>query len=373
MHNQKYFLESLSTKKVLIVSFGPVDSLTNGYFVRTQYLVDLLREKLITTKRLELVSVGVGTPKVDTANISRAHFFVTVPVVGRMSKILFSFDPFSVIAMQVQLPLMIFRNIKLYIKSDVIIVVGGLLPFALVLGRFFGKRVILDTHSINTDIALKIQEKKPFIGHLRRWFWSPLEYFLFHLCHQIIVVSKSDGELAKNIFGIDSEIFVVVENKTSLLNDDYDEKVKVIRKMLRLNNKYVVLFVGNLNAIQNSEAVDWILKKLAPDFTLDSRVRFVVVGSNPQRIKNTSNVLFTDFVDELAPYIAMADICIAPLSVGGGVKTKMLDYIVMNKKILATAVAMEGIDLSTSGEVEVLKLDDFPRVIALCVDRNFKA
>lgn len=55
------------------------------------------------------------------------------------------------------------------------------------------------------------------------------------------------------------------------------------------------------------------------------------------------NVIFTGFIEDLSFILEVSDICIAPLRVGAGIKTKVLEYIAYDKPIVTTPIGIEGI------------------------------
>jgi len=48
-------------------------------------------------------------------------------------------------------------------------------------------------------------------------------------------------------------------------------------------------------------------------------------------------------VDEIDSIIDSADLCLAPLATGAGVKTKVLHYLAHGKRIAGTPIAFEGL------------------------------
>ena len=68
---------------------------------------------------------------------------------------------------------------------------------------------------------------------------------------------------------------------------------------------------------------------------------FILVGKNCEKYK-ASNTESFGYVIHLNKILDKADICISPIIHGGGIKTKLLDYIVAGKPIIGTSLAFEG-------------------------------
>ena len=75
---------------------------------------------------------------------------------------------------------------------------------------------------------------------------------------------------------------------------------------------------------------------------------FLIIGKYaPNWLKKKAeaqnNVQILGFVPNIAEYIAVADVCIAPLQRGSGTRLKVLEYLAAGKPIVATYKAVEGL------------------------------
>lgn len=124
-----------------------------------------------------------------------------------------------------------------------------------------------------------------------------------------------------------------------------------------------IVFVGNLGAKHNANAARWIVEGLAPRLECPATVLLVGPGTETAgggRVEQAS-VVGLGAVDELATVISPDDIAIAPLAAGAGVKTKVLDYLDLGCRVVATPVALEGIG-DPPGVVRA-ELDSFAGVL----------
>jgi hypothetical protein len=126
-----------------------------------------------------------------------------------------------------------------------------------------------------------------------------------------------------------------------------------------------VVFVGDLRAKHNYAAAKWTLEHLLP--VLAGRARLVMAGRGTDGLAPASPDLeLLGFVEDISEVIARAEVCIAPLLAGAGVKTKMLDYVRQGCRVLATPVAMEGIEDCPG--VTVAGLEEFPEALLRLLD-----
>ncbi|MST32788.1 glycosyltransferase, partial [Acidimicrobiaceae bacterium USS-CC1] len=106
-----------------------------------------------------------------------------------------------------------------------------------------------------------------------------------------------------------------------------------------------IVFVGNLGAKHNADAARWIVEALAPELQCAATVLLVGPGTETAgsgRI-GRAHVVGLGAVEDLSTVIGSDDIAIAPLAAGAGVKTKVLDYLDLGCRVVATPVSLEGI------------------------------
>ncbi|MEZ5287583.1 MAG: glycosyltransferase family 4 protein [Vicinamibacterales bacterium] len=78
--------------------------------------------------------------------------------------------------------------------------------------------------------------------------------------------------------------------------------------------------------------------------------RLTIVGASPPQAvldlaARDSRVTVTGFVDDVRPYMEKAQVYLCPMRDGGGTRLKILDALSMGIPIVATEMALEGIDV----------------------------
>lgn len=115
-------------------------------------------------------------------------------------------------------------------------------------------------------------------------------------------------------------------------------------------------FVGALNYHPNVDGLRWFasdiwprLRERFPQITLD------VVGRNPNAqvriLDHLPGIRVVGSVDDVRPYLAQAHAVIAPLRIARGIQNKVLEAMAMEKAVLATPEAAEGIDAIPDKEI----------------------
>jgi glycosyltransferase involved in cell wall biosynthesis len=74
---------------------------------------------------------------------------------------------------------------------------------------------------------------------------------------------------------------------------------------------------------------------------------YLVGDEPPKRIRRlaTSDIIVTGRVPDVTPYLDSAALVVAPLRLGGGMRVKVLEAIAAGKPLVATPLAIEGLDL----------------------------
>jgi len=111
-----------------------------------------------------------------------------------------------------------------------------------------------------------------------------------------------------------------------------------------------LIFAGALDWYPNREAVRFFLKEIWPKLREEKPERPVTfVGRNPPRelldASKNSSIHVPGFVEDVRPYLDDAEIYICPIRDGGGTRLKILDALAMGKPLVATGMAVEGLDL----------------------------
>lgn len=121
----------------------------------------------------------------------------------------------------------------------------------------------------------------------------------------------------------------------------------------------LVVFVGNFGYQPNEDAALYLCDEIVPLLRREvPNVRVLLVGTSPSaelraRAKACENVVVTGWVPEVEPYLDAAQVVVAPLRVGGGIKVKMLEALSRGRPIVATSVAAQGLAGAPAGCIRI--------------------
>jgi glycosyltransferase involved in cell wall biosynthesis len=133
-----------------------------------------------------------------------------------------------------------------------------------------------------------------------------------------------------------------------------------------LNQRQHLLFVGGFQHLPNVDAVQWFVQEVWPIVQAAApEIRVRIVGSQmPAKLKNLDvpGVEMLGFVQDLDHLLSTSRISIAPLRFGAGVKGKINQAMAHGLPVVATSMAVEGMNLMHEEHVLVADTpEDFAR------------
>ncbi len=165
-----------------------------------------------------------------------------------------------------------------------------------------------------------------------------------------LVVSALDGERLRGICPGAS---------THVLANGVDTEYFSRRTPVTETERGHLIMVSGMNWFPNRDAVLLMANNVWPVLTQalpDARLT-IVGASPPQAILDLAardrRVTVTGFVDDVRPYMERAQVYLCPMRDGGGTRLKILDALSMGVPIVATQMALEGIDVTPEADVLV--------------------
>jgi sugar transferase (PEP-CTERM/EpsH1 system associated) len=117
-----------------------------------------------------------------------------------------------------------------------------------------------------------------------------------------------------------------------------------------------IVFTGAMDYAPNIQAVRWFAERVMP--TLRSQhgeLEFHIVGSRPaasvRELQKAPGVHVSGTVPDVRPYLQHAALVVAPLRIARGIQNKVLEAMAMQKTVIASPQALEGIQVEHGAEV----------------------
>ena len=143
--------------------------------------------------------------------------------------------------------------------------------------------------------------------------------------------------------------------------------------------KKVLVFTGAMDYWANIDAVSWFVNSVFSAIRMKQPdVDFYIVGAKPARqvqmLADLPGVHVTGAVEDIRPYLMHAAVAVAPLRIARGIQNKVLEAMAMQKPVVVSTQAMEGIH-AISGKELVVAGDarGFAEQILLLLDSDKQA
>ena len=218
----------------------------------------------------------------------------------------------------------------------------GMFPYSLL---FYNRNIVLNHHNIESSMMARRFENE--INTLKKEYFRKeagklckYERYACNNCTKNFVVSDLDAIRLRNIVG-DVDITVVQNG----VDTEYFKPREPLGK-----KGGGLIFAGPMDWYPNREAILYFLSEIWPILRVDDPERQItIVGKNPPKelifAARNSKISAPGFVDDIRPFIDSASIYICPIRNGGGTRLKILDALAMGKPLVATRLAVEGLDL----------------------------
>lgn len=163
-----------------------------------------------------------------------------------------------------------------------------------------------------------------------------------------LFVSEAEAALFRKLTGLDAARVRALENGIDTARFDPAGDFAPLDFDTRPLGPLCV-FTGQMDYPPNIDAVSHFARDVLP--ALRERVKaagFAIVGRAPtpavRMLERIPGVAVTGEVPDVRPWLAAADIVVAPLKLARGVQNKLLEAMAMGKAVIASSPAAQGID-----------------------------
>jgi len=249
--------------------------------------------------------------------------------------------------------------------------------YPLLYSRIRGKTCVLDDHNVEALLANRLSDHVSNKNLFGAWasYVSILERVCCMLADAVVVTSELDKHNLAQLQSVPEKKIKVIPNGTdpNLYRPD-PILAAATRSSLGLTEEDPILaFVGRSSYPPNRLAVNYIKDILSPRvWEKHPRARFLIVSRDlPSDYTEAADPRIISISDSRDyPYINVADLCLAPLSVGGGTRIKILNYMACGKPVVSTPIGVEGIPAILDQHLVVAPLDRFAEAVNISLDES---
>lgn len=123
-----------------------------------------------------------------------------------------------------------------------------------------------------------------------------------------------------------------------------------------------LIFIGNINTLQNFDAVYWFSKNILPNLQSVRHFELYVVGKISEKYKKIlvsfDNVIVTGLVDNIAQSVVDGHVGLCPVRIGAGIQNKILEYMSLGLPTITSSVGFEGLGATPDKDILIANTVD---------------
>ena len=245
-------------------------------------------------------------------------------------------------------------------NADALVVANAMLVPAVYVART-GKPVVWDTNECQ---ALHYRRLAPTArNRLMLLVWTLLERLAARRCAIAVSIGEVEARAWRRFHPRLGRKLMTVDHAPLAHAVDARAARRALVERLGVEPERVLLFLGTMTAKHNATAARWLLDVLAP--RLPAGTALVLCGPGSELLDvdplRRDRVFCLGAVEDVDSVVAAADLCLAPLASGAGVKTKVLHYLWHGRPVAGTPVAFEG--LGGAPGLHAADLDQLPALV----------
>lgn len=217
---------------------------------------------------------------------------------------------------------------------------------------------VLDAQNVDAAaVAERFGDGHPFTRRVRA-----AEARVVREVEKICCCSAVDAERFQRDYGVPSEKLVVVPNGVRLSADPVVLAPEAAELRARDAGKTILYFMGKMDYAPNVQAMEFITRELLPELERREPGRYVCwVSGGPALPPGVTHpaLRYLGLVPAVLPWLAAADVALAPVETGGGTRLKVLEYLGAQKPMVATPKAVEGVNLRDGVDARLVSLPAF--------------
>lgn len=231
-----------------------------------------------------------------------------------------------------------------------------------------GLPLVIRVHNVEAEYFKTLyKKKKNFVNWIKTITSKKSEKFCVQLADKVVALTSYDKAKLIEIYNIPDEKIeimpVCVKNETSKLSIN--------------RSKPYILIAGSLWFGPNAEGTEWFLDKVwrALDESIGEEYDLLVVGANPnQRLQKLASGYKHVFLyvnpEDIKPFYQEAELFIAPIFYGAGMKVKIAEALACSLPVVATPHALIGYEAVYSHIYSTETKEEFENAIKHYLEKD---
>ncbi len=217
---------------------------------------------------------------------------------------------------------------------------------------------VIDVIRKISDVPVILREHNLELKIMKRYFDEQTNIMLKYYAG--IQLKKFTSYEPNQCEKFDSCLMVTEEDEKSILNYNPRIKTKVIpigvdKKIFDMRKSdiipYSIFHIGSLEWQPNYDGLLWFIKNVYPTIVEKfPMTKLYVYSKGTERLKISNkqkeNIIIRGYVDNIWEEVLDKQVLIVPLSVGSGMRVKIVEMLAAGQLIVSTSIGKEGIDIS---------------------------
>jgi len=244
-------------------------------------------------------------------------------------------------------------------------------PYLDVVKEYSKAKLIYRAHNIEFDVWERLAAREHF---------RPRRKYLEFLSRRLKVYETEQINRFHQVFAIsnpDRQSILLMGCQTKL--DVFPVAIDFAKYNVDGNKtSFPTLFhLGAMDWRPNKEGLEWFLDEVWPDIEkLSGELRFYIAGKYMQKQffdYDSDNLIVEGEIFDAVEFMNSKAIMIVPLLSGSGMRVKIIEGMAMQKCIIATTMAAEGINCKNGKDIMIADTpDEFYRAILQCITQPNK-
>ncbi len=203
-------------------------------------------------------------------------------------------------------------------------------------------KLIVRAHNVEADYSARNYSiQKTFVNYLDKLFAARREADIFKKIKHLIVLTKEDAARFSELY--DTSKIQMTIDPVCLEAPSFKDFIKDLEK--KEEHEFIILMTGSLWFGPNYEGFKWFLNNVYPAISFSKKV--MIAGARPndelkETVSRLSDCEIIDTPESMEPYLRSADMYIAPIFDGAGMKVKVAEAMSYGLPIAGTSHAFTG-------------------------------
>lgn len=302
-------------------------------------------------------------------NFEIFHVNIKTNILGYILNFLFSLRPYN-IERYINTPFKrLIKRILVNEKFDVVQLEGlYLYPYINTIRKYFKGTISLRSHNVEHQIWLKLADNEPHT--IKRIYFEFLAKRLARV--ESAISDKVDALVA--IAEPDRQWFVDNNFTKSTITIPAGYLMEEVTEELEPVDFPAICYIGALDWLPNVEGLNWFLNWVWPRIQSEiPEMEFHIAGRNAseelaERLITERNIIFHGQVANSSAFLSRCPIMVVPLLSGSGIRIKIVEGMYLQRAIVATSMAVKGIDLEHEKHILIAdNPDDFAKAVCTLI------